>query len=171
MLNEPYRYEAVPADSCPYRHRRSVEWSKSTASRSTFSVPFQNTIRFLFEQRINQDQINHYFHRWQELAPDTSITYLIVPDPVEHYEIVLPERGEDWTQKLFAWVERTPVGIASNLHGKTGFVEFWSVYQELCLELLDSAFIEVKLIEARSWNDIDLENLAIGRGLFSYDGA
>lgn len=30
---------------CPYRHRRTVKWSKKTASRSTFSVPFQNTIR------------------------------------------------------------------------------------------------------------------------------
>ena len=42
---EAYRYEAEPADSCPYPHRRSVKWNKRTASRSTFSVPFQNTIR------------------------------------------------------------------------------------------------------------------------------
>lgn len=45
VLDEPYRYEAQPDDTCPYRHRRSVKWSKKTASRSTFSVPFQNTIR------------------------------------------------------------------------------------------------------------------------------
>lgn len=45
VLDEPYRYEAEPKDTCPYRHRRSVKWSKKTASRSTFSVPFQNTIR------------------------------------------------------------------------------------------------------------------------------
>lgn len=45
VLDEPYRYEAEPTDSCPYRHRRSVKWSENTESRSTFSVPFQNTIR------------------------------------------------------------------------------------------------------------------------------
>lgn len=45
VLDEQYRFEAEPADSCPYRHRRNVKWSKKTVSRSTFSVPFQNTIR------------------------------------------------------------------------------------------------------------------------------
>jgi restriction system protein len=45
VLGEPYRFEAEPKDTCPYRHRRNVKWSKKTASRSTFSVPFQNTIR------------------------------------------------------------------------------------------------------------------------------
>lgn len=45
VLDEPYRYESEPTDTCPYRHRRNVKWSKKTASRSTFSVPFQNTIR------------------------------------------------------------------------------------------------------------------------------
>lgn len=45
VLDELYRYEAEPADTCPYRHRRNVKWSKETVSRNTFSVPFQNTIR------------------------------------------------------------------------------------------------------------------------------
>ena len=45
VLDEPYYFEAMPSDSCPYRHRRKVKWNRETASRSTFSVPFQNTIR------------------------------------------------------------------------------------------------------------------------------
>ena len=45
LLDEPYHFDEEPGDSCPYRHRRKVKWSKKTASRSTFSVPFQNTIR------------------------------------------------------------------------------------------------------------------------------
>lgn len=45
VLDQPYYFEASPSDACPYRHRRKVKWSKKTASRSTFSVPFQNTIR------------------------------------------------------------------------------------------------------------------------------
>ena len=130
---------------------------------------FQSTVRFLFEQQASRDLINNYFSRWQEFAPDTSITYLFVNDPVEHYKIVLPERGQDWTKKLFAWTEQTPLGIASNLQGESGFVEFWSIYQDLCFELLSSAFIQVQLIEARSWHDVDLQNLATSRGLFSLD--
>ena len=44
VLDEPYRYEAESTDSAPYRHRRNVKWSEKTASRGTFSVPFQNTM-------------------------------------------------------------------------------------------------------------------------------
>ncbi len=45
LVDEEYRFEANPKDSCPCRHRRNVKWSVKTVSRSTFSVPFQNTIR------------------------------------------------------------------------------------------------------------------------------
>lgn len=127
----------------------------------------QNTVRFLFENLVNRDEITDYFYHWQELAPDTSITYLVVDEPSKHYEVVLAERGDDWAQKLFAWIERTPVGKASNLCGKAGFIEFWSIYQQLCLELLETAFIQVEMIEARSWNDNTLEALATRRGLLS----
>ncbi len=127
----------------------------------------QSTVRFLFEQRVSQDRINQYFCRWQELAPDTSITYLFVQNPPKHYQIALPERGDEWTKQLFAWVEQTPIGIADNFHGKAGFVEYWTIYQDLCLELLDSAFVHVQLVEARSWDDLELQTLATSRGLFS----
>ena len=45
VLDEPYYFVAEPDDRCPSRHRRKVKWSKETASRNMFSVPFQNTIR------------------------------------------------------------------------------------------------------------------------------
>jgi predicted Mrr-cat superfamily restriction endonuclease len=40
-----YWFEQTPTDGCPYRQRRGVDWSDKKLSRSTFSVPFQNTIR------------------------------------------------------------------------------------------------------------------------------
>ena len=43
VLDEPYSFE--PNDDCPFEHRRRVSWNSETASRSTFSVPFQNTTR------------------------------------------------------------------------------------------------------------------------------
>ena len=39
-------YAFVTGDpSCPYRHRRRVQWAPHPIKRSGFSVPFQNTIR------------------------------------------------------------------------------------------------------------------------------
>ena len=126
---------------------------------------FQSTVRFLFEQRVGRGQIDRYFERWQELAPETLLTYFVVTDPARHFEEVCTERGEDWTNKLYAWVERTPMGTAASLRGRSGLVEFWSVYQDLCVALLDSAQIAVHIVAARSWRDADLLNLAVSRGV------
>lgn len=45
ISSKKYWYEAKPTDGCPYKHRRGIEWSSEKLSRSSFSVPFQNTIR------------------------------------------------------------------------------------------------------------------------------
>ena len=45
VLDKPYYFEANPTDGCPYKHRRHINWETQTLSRSSFSVPFQNTIR------------------------------------------------------------------------------------------------------------------------------
>lgn len=41
----PSYFYSDASDGCPYRHRRRVKWLGGTFKRSTFSVPFQNTIR------------------------------------------------------------------------------------------------------------------------------
>jgi predicted Mrr-cat superfamily restriction endonuclease len=45
LTSKTYWFEATPNDGCPYRHRRGVKWNTDQLSRSSFSVPFQNTIR------------------------------------------------------------------------------------------------------------------------------
>ena len=40
-----YFYEPNSADGCPYPHRRRVVWHPKPIARSSFSVPFQNSIR------------------------------------------------------------------------------------------------------------------------------
>lgn len=42
---DPSYYYSDNSDGCPYRHRRKVKWIKTPILRSSFSVPFQNTIR------------------------------------------------------------------------------------------------------------------------------
>lgn len=45
VADEPPYYEANPTDGCPYRHRRRIKWHPHPIARSSFSVPFQNSIR------------------------------------------------------------------------------------------------------------------------------
>lgn len=124
----------------------------------------QSTVRFLYANRISRKQIEEYFNRWQELAPETTLAYFSVENPSEHFDAVIAERGDEWSSKLYSYVEQTPIDIVNGLHGKTGFIEFWSNYQQLCLELLDAALISVHPICTRSWEDSDLEALATRAG-------
>lgn len=126
---------------------------------------FQSTVRFLYANRIEQPKIEGYFNQWQQMSPNTVMVFLIVDDPDAHYDEVVAERGEDWSLKLYDYVERTPIGIAQGLIGKEGFVEFWSRYQQLCIQLLDTARVPVELVSSRSWCDTDLAGLATRHGL------
>ena len=45
LTERAYWHAADIADGCPYEHRRGVAWSSERISRSSFSIPFQNTIR------------------------------------------------------------------------------------------------------------------------------
>lgn len=122
---------------------------------------FQSTVRFMYANLIDQDDIQTYFDAWQQIKADSLIIFFKVEDPKAHYELVLSERGPEWTNKLFAYVEQTPFGIENHLQGKKGFVEFWTQYQALCLELLASASVPVKIIESRSLSDKEMGNLVI----------
>lgn len=125
----------------------------------------QSTVRILYANRVAWKQIQDYFNRWQELAPQTTLVYFSVENPREHYDIVFEERGEEWSKKLYSYVEKTPIGVANGLRGRVGFVEFWATYQQLCHELLDVANVSVHIISSRSWDDDDLEGLAAQVGL------
>ena len=125
----------------------------------------QSTVRFLYANRIAPGHIVDYFNRWQALSPDATLVYLPVENTRDHFDVVLAERGEEWSGKLYSYVEHTPIGVANGLHGREGFMEFWSNYQELCLELLDAAYVTVYPICARSWSDNDLVVLATQAGL------
>lgn len=144
-------------------------WKKFVNSSNNTVVldgyAFQSTVRFLYANRIARKHIEEYFNRWQELAPETTLVYFPVENPCEHYDVVSAERGDQWSSKLYNYVEHTPLGVANGLQGRKGFVEFWSNYQNLCHELLDAAFVSVHLIGARSCGDDDFEILAAQVGL------
>jgi len=67
---DPSYFFSDGSDGCPFQHRRRVKWLPNTFQRSSFSVPFQNTIRssltvFYISQR------EHFFEviGRTELAP------------------------------------------------------------------------------------------------------
>lgn len=43
--DDPSYFYSNGSDGCPYVHRRKIKWHKTPITRSSFSVPFQNTIR------------------------------------------------------------------------------------------------------------------------------
>jgi len=70
MEPDPSYFYSDGKDGCPFQHRRGVKWLPNTFRRSSFSVPFQNTIRssltvFYISQR------EHFFEviGKRELAP------------------------------------------------------------------------------------------------------
>lgn len=140
------------------------DWREFAASNRTTAVfdgyALQSTVRFLYANRFPRDQIESYFKQWQLLATETTLIYLTVDNPVDHYHTVCAERGNDWSKKLYAYVEHTPIGMANSMRGHSGFVEFWSNYQRLCLELLDTAIIRVYTLQARTWINADLKAIA-----------
>lgn len=160
-LSRQYNFPQISLDAW----RTFLKSTNNTVVLDGYAL--QSTVRFLYANRMAQKQIEDYFNRWQELAPETTLVYFPVRNPREHYELVLAERGDEWTRKLYCYVEQTPIGVAKGLQGRSGFVEFWSSYQQLCHELLNAAHVPVHFISARSWNDEDLKVLATQVGLLS----
>lgn len=143
-----------------------LSFLKSSNNTAVFDgYALQSTVRFLYANQIARQQIEDYFNRWQQLVPVTTLVYFSVENPNEHFNVVFAERGDKWSSKLYSYVENTPIGVANGLRGRTGFVEFWSNYQQLCHELLDAAYVPVHHITSRSWDDDDLEVLAAQVGL------
>lgn len=109
---------ATGDDGCPYRHHRRVQWEKQTLKRSTFSVPFQNTIRssltvFAVSQR---DEFLAKIGRADLVPPSVAKAY----DP---YRVVLEQVLELDAKEFEILISHllTALGFeGSEVTGKTG---------------------------------------------------
>jgi restriction system protein len=118
VLDEPYYFEDTPEDGCPYRHRRKVNWFDETASRSSFSVPFQNTCRSsLTVFKISQSSEFLTSIKAEGFEPDTEQL------PLDPYESVL-ERVLSLNDKEFEHLAKhllSAIGFEeSEVTGKVG---------------------------------------------------
>ncbi|MDP1736027.1 MAG: hypothetical protein Q8L23_01150 [Caulobacter sp.] len=99
----------------------------------------QSTIRFMFANRREVEEIADYFDRWSVLVEPMAprLVFLDIDDPERHYlDFLIPLRGAEWTDKLVRYVEGTPVARANAWQGIDGLIRFWSAYQDLCREML-----------------------------------
>ena len=70
-----YRWVAVPDASCPYQHRREVEWSKEKLDRHSFSLAFQKTLGSAVTV-FNVRHVNEFLERIGEQIPTPPIAML-----------------------------------------------------------------------------------------------
>jgi adenylate kinase family enzyme len=99
----------------------------------------QSCVRFLFAAASPWRTICDYTRRWEEIAGTarTKLAFLWLAEPErEMMERICRMRGEEWVDKVTAYVARTPYAIQNGLHGVEGMAEFWSRYQDLCLRLV-----------------------------------
>jgi len=115
----------------------------------------QSSVRFLFAMNAPQRVLNGYFSEWKNIGQFcSSIVFLQVEDPGKHFRnCVFPLRGENWCQKVSAYVSATPFGKERGLVGNQGLIEFWSEYQAVCLELLHDSIVSTRIqnYTDRSW--------------------
>ena len=131
-------------------------WRQFVASATAEQVEIidgyalQNTVRYLFANRVERSAIEDYFDAWQAIAHGNSaMIFFPVETPDAHFARLLPVRGAEWTSKLFAYIARTPLGQHERLAGRSGFIRFWAEYQDLCMTLLQRSQIPVWQIGAR----------------------
>ena len=148
---------SVGAEKLAIRYLYS--WEEFVRSNTRVAIldgyALQSSVRFLFAMNAPQSVLNSYFSKWQKIGElSSSIVFLVVEDPVQHFhDFVFPLRGEDWCRKVSSYVSATPFGQARGLSGNAGLIEFWSQYQNVCLELLRDPVVSTRIqnYNDRSW--------------------
>jgi len=121
--NPNYIYSDA-SDGCPYRHRRKVKWNNTPILRSSFSVPFQNTIRSSltvfnishlknFFETIGKTEFVPEIDKKKEFDYNTSVLNRILELNDKEFEILIthilnalgfegsgPDGGSDHTGKV-----------------------------------------------------------------------
>lgn len=82
---EPAYYYAKDTDNCPYPHRKRVIWNKKPVQRSSFSVPFQNTIR----SSLTVYAINHKKNFFETIGRDDLIPQKELHVEFDYYTTIL----------------------------------------------------------------------------------
>lgn len=79
---------------------------------------FQSSIRFMLEQG-NEEVISQYFISCQSLLSSASprLIYLRPPEIESHIDWIMAHRGEEWSNKVTKYLEKTPFCLSRVWHG------------------------------------------------------
>lgn len=113
--------------------------SRETGVSILDGAALQSTIRFLYAKGAPQSVIAQYIDAWTEAVSPYSprMLMLTISDPSDHFaNFVTHRRGAEWTSKLIAYVESTPLAMDRRWTGFDGFIAFWSEYQDACFDIL-----------------------------------
>lgn len=113
---------------------------------------FQSTVRLMYAHAASIAEITGYIASWSAHIATAAprLQCHRIENPYAHYaDFVTHERGSSWIKKLIAYVEQTPLAVRRRWSGFSGFVSFWSEYQDLCLALIDTLPMPVRV--APSW--------------------
>lgn len=163
-LEEAKDHPVLPADL----RRRSAEAGFATLCIEAFRAfvraetgililegsAFQNTVRFMYANNWPRSAIEGYLTAWSEVVAPAEPRLLLfhVRDPRTHYlRFVQAQRGDAWTDKLVAYVERTPIAKVRGWTGLNGFIQFWAEYQDLCLGLAEKLPLPTLILE--TWSE------------------
>jgi hypothetical protein len=121
---------------------------------------FQSTVRFMFEQDADLEEIRRYWSRTEETlaATPTAVVYLEQSDPRAYMrDETIASRGQPWLSKIVAHVESTPRARGQALHGVDGTIEFWMQYRSVCDDLLARSRLPVVRLDCteRTWADVE----------------
>ena len=120
---------------------------------------FQSTIRMLFADRVPRSRIDEYMDHFVLALrrTDARMIYLRRLHPERDLrERVLPLRGKDWTARVAAYCESTPIGRDRDWRGADGLIAFWCEYRALCDELVEGMDLPTLSIDptGRAWSAV-----------------
>ncbi len=83
-----YRWIPQAEETCPYRHRRDVEWSASTLDRHSVSVAFQNTLGSAVTV-FNVSHVNEFLEKIGQAVPAASGSTVPPTEQLKPYELAI----------------------------------------------------------------------------------
>jgi hypothetical protein len=118
----------------------------------------QNPINELVFRNADEESVLEYCALFAEAFKDFNkkCIYLKRNAVVQSVEFASKVKGVSWTNRVAELISKTPYGLAHNLHGLDGMVQYFTVRKRIEEEILSNGIMwhEEYLIESNNWDQI-----------------
>ena len=113
------------------------------------SIPFQSTVRVLYQMNAPRSLIDQYWLDWQWLLRDTSSTVIFhrAENACALINQISTRRGAEWKEYLQAAVQEMPISRTNNWSGWMAVEHFLTTYSTLMDTLLADASVPVLALD------------------------